>query len=324
MKRSEHNPILSYKDMPYYPFEFPFEGIDVSSAFNPGACLFNGEYYLLVRVQDRGRRTHLIIAHSLDNVEWGITYPPIEWIGLDSYEKEILHLYDPRITKIENIYYIMFAMDTKEGCFLGLGKTEDFRNFYFLGQVSHQQSRNGVLFPEKFGDFYYRLERPNKHVLDSGVATGTSVILSKSKNLLEWERVSEVFSGCPHYWDELVGSGPPPVKTRQGWLHIYHGVATHFSSSNIYQAGVILLDLDNPDKVISRGKHNILEPREIYELTGQVPNVVFPSGMIVEEYDDQGFAKENSKVYIYYGAADTHVCLAETTIKELINLSRIK
>ena len=95
----------------------------------------------------------------------------------------------------------------------------------------------------------------------------------------------------------------------------------HFASSNIYQAGVSMHDLSNPSIVLSRGKYNVLEPRELYELTGQVPNVVFPTGMIVESYDD-GFADINSQVLIYYGAADTVVCLAKSTIKELIKASK--
>jgi beta-1,4-mannooligosaccharide/beta-1,4-mannosyl-N-acetylglucosamine phosphorylase len=320
MIRSENNPLVSYTDIP----RDAFQGLDVSSAFNPGAIKFEDKYLLLLRVQDRGRRTHIVVATSHDNLTYEISKETVHWQGIENYPKEILHLYDPRITKINDIYYIVFAMDTKEGCFLGLGKTSDFKSFDFLGQVSTDQSRNGVLFSEKFGEYYYRLERPNKHVLDSGVATGTNVILSKSLDLLEWEEVGFVFSGRPHYWDELIGSGTPPIKTKEGWLHLYHGVATHFSSANIYQAGVILLDLDNPTEVISRGACNILEPRELYETTGQVPNVVFPSGIIVEEYDEEGFAKAKSKVNIYYGAADTHVCLVESTIEELINLAKIK
>jgi beta-1,4-mannooligosaccharide/beta-1,4-mannosyl-N-acetylglucosamine phosphorylase len=130
-------------------------------------------------------------------------------------------------------------------------------------------------------------------------------------------------SGRFHYWDENIGSGPAPVKTREGWLQVYHGVAMHFASSNIYQAGVSLHDLDDPSIVLFRGKYNILEPRELYELTGQVPNVVFPSGMIVEDYDNQGFAEMDSKVLIYYGAADTVVGLATSTIKELIEAAKL-
>ena len=123
--------------------------------------------------------------------------------------------------------------------------------------------------------------------------------------------------GRLHYWDEIIGSGPPPVKTKEGWLQVYHGVARHFASSNIYQGGVALHDLNDPSIVLYRGKYNILEPRELYELTGQVPNVVFPSGIMVDEFDDNGFASLDSKVLIYYGAADTSIGLAVTTIKEL-------
>ena len=95
----------------------------------------------------------------------------------------------------------------------------------------------------------------------------------------------------------------------------------HFASSNIYQAGVSLHDLNDPSIVLARSKCNILEPRELFELVGQVPNVVFPSGMIVEEYDEDGFALPESKILIYYGAADTSIGLAVTKIKELLELT---
>ena len=120
----------------------------------------------------------------------------------------------------------------------------------------------------------------------------------------------------------MIGAGPPPIKTREGWLQIYHGVALHLASAHIYQAGVMLLDLDDPAKVRARGKYNILEPREPYEMTGQVPNVVFPSGAIVEKVDADGFADRKSPVKVYYGAADTCVGLAHTTINALIQAAR--
>jgi len=120
-----------------------------------------------------------------------------------------------------------------------------------------------------------------------------------------------------------VGPGPPPVKTREGWLCLYHGVATHLASSFIYQAGVILLDPADPQKVVGRCPDNILEPRELYELTGQVPNVVFPSGMIVDGTDEEGFALPESRIFLYYGAADTCVCLATTTVGALLDKAKI-
>jgi beta-1,4-mannooligosaccharide/beta-1,4-mannosyl-N-acetylglucosamine phosphorylase len=146
--------------------------------------------------------------------------------------------------------------------------------------------------------------------------------LAESEDLLRWRRVGDVLAGRPHYWDELIGSGPPPIKTRAGWLHIYHGVATHFHSANIYQAGVALLDLADPSRLLARSRNNILEPREPYELSGQVPNVVFPSGAVVETHDAEGFAPPESRVFVYYGAADTCVGLAETTVGELLAACR--
>jgi beta-1,4-mannooligosaccharide/beta-1,4-mannosyl-N-acetylglucosamine phosphorylase len=175
-----------------------------------------------------------------------------------------------------------------------------------------------VLFPERIGGKYLRLERPNTVRLADGPTTGCQIVLAESTDLLHWRSVAPVMSGRAHYWDELIGSGPPPVKTRAGWLHIYHGIATHFGSTNIYQAGAVLLDLANPSQVIARTRDNILEPRLPYELAGQVPNVVFPSGLIVQHSDDEGFAEPDSKIYLYYGAADTCVGLAICRVSDLI------
>jgi beta-1,4-mannooligosaccharide/beta-1,4-mannosyl-N-acetylglucosamine phosphorylase len=212
----------------------------------------------------------------------------------------------------------MFAMDMQDGCQLGLGVTDDFKAFEFLGITSNEDIRNGVLFPEKINGKYYRMDRPNKSRHTGGPTSGSTIWLSESANLVDWMPTAPLIDGRFHYWDEYIGSGPPPVKTRKGWLHVYHGVAGHFGSSNIYQGGVILLDLNDPSKVLGRCRCNILEPREIWEVAGQVPNVTFPSGMIVEEFDAEGFALLNSEVKIYYGAADTSVGLLITSISELL------
>jgi beta-1,4-mannooligosaccharide/beta-1,4-mannosyl-N-acetylglucosamine phosphorylase len=216
---------------------------------------------------------------------------------MERIDEKVYHCYDARITKLHDRYYIMFAMDMESGCRLGLGCTDDFQEYEFLGIVSDDDNRNGVLFPEKINGKYMRFDRPNTVRLEGGPISGNSIFLSESDDLLTWKTITPVMSGRFHYWDENIGSGPPPVKTREGWLHIYHGIATHFASANIYQAGVSLHDLNDPSIVLYRGRYNILEPRELYELTGQVPNVVFPSGMIVEEVDDDGFVRlPNSRV----------------------------
>jgi beta-1,4-mannooligosaccharide/beta-1,4-mannosyl-N-acetylglucosamine phosphorylase len=291
---------------------------DVSSVFNPGAVKFGDEHILILRVQNRGRQTLNVVARSNDGLKFKIDSKPIVWKNIEKYEHEVFHCYDCRITKLENRYYIVFAMDITGSCELGLAVTDDFEEFEFLGAISNTDVRNGVLFPEKINGKYYRLDRPNRQQVENGPVSGSSIYCSSSENLLDWEQEGLVAAGNPHYWDELIGSGPPPIKTEKGWLHIYHGIALHYQP--IYQAGVMLLDLNDPTKVIARSKFNILEPREEYELAGQVPNVVFPSGMIVDQYDENGFALPESKVKIYYGAADTVIGLATSTIRELLDL----
>jgi len=313
MKRYSGNPILTRESIP----EVGNEICNVSSVFNPAAAKIEDRYLLLLRVQTRGRKTYSMLAESSNGKDFKVIPEIVEFEGLEHIEAKVHHIYDPRITVIENKIYVTYALDFDNVCRIGLFTTTDFEKMKFIGLIGEDNTRNGVLFPEKFDDSFYLLERPNEIKVENGPITGNQIILSKSNDLINWERVGTVAEGNFHYWDELIGSGPPPVKTKKGWLHIYHGIALHYSP--VYQAGVMLLDLNDPTKVIARSSQNILEPREVYELTGQVPNVIFPSGLIVEEYDEAGFAKESSEVKLYYGAADTSVCLAYSNISRLIN-----
>jgi len=320
VKRFSGNPIITREDIP----DIKPHMIDATSVFNPGAVKFNDKYLLMLRVQNRGRETFTMIADSDNGHEFTVHNKIIEFRGIEQVSKTIYHCYDMRITALDGTYYIMFAMDMEDGCYLGLAKTDDFEIFDFLGICSEDDNRNGVLFPEKIDGKYLRLDRPNLVQLEGGPTSGSSICIANSEDLLNWQTVSTIIGARFHYWDERIGAGPPPIKTSEGWLQIYHGIADHFGSSCIYQAGVMLLDLNDPSKLLGRGKYNILEPRELYELTGQVPNVVFPSGAIVEEQDANGFALNSSEVKIYYGAADTCVGLATSTIEELIQAAMEK
>ena len=314
MRRHPANPILTRADIP----DVPPLLTDPTSVFNPGAVQVGDRTVLLLRVQARSRETLTMVAESADGFRFTVRPEIVELQGLDRLAEKVYHVYDPRITRLEGAFYVMFAMDMDAGCGLGLARTEDLRDFRFLGLASTDDVRNGVLFPEKVGGVYLRLERPNRARHAGGPTTGSEIWLAESDDLLRWRPRAPVMAGRFHYWDEYIGSGPPPVKTRRGWLHLYHGVATHFGSASIYQAGVSLLDLADPSKLVGRSRNNILEPREPYELAGQVPNVVFPSGMVVERFDAEGFALPASPVRVYYGAADSVVGLAVTTVGDLL------
>ena len=312
-KRYSKSPIISPKDIvSSHP-----EMIDVSSVFNPGGIQFDNKILLLLRVQNRGRETLTVKATSDDGIHFSIDNQPVIFSGMDNFDEIVFHIYDPRITKIENTYFVMAAMDVVGKCLLGLFTTKDFYSLEFLGIKGEEDNRNGVLFPEKINGKYTSFDRPNKSLVESGVTTGNAIWYSESDDLIKWESKKLVMEGRLHYWDEYIGAGPPPVKTQKGWLMVYHGIAMHYQP--IYQVGVVLLDLNEPWKVISRGRYNVLEPREMWEMVGQVPNVVFPTGLIVSSVDDNGFAIPSSEIKLYYGAADTHVGLATSTIQELID-----
>ncbi len=305
-QRHPGGPILTRKHVP----DFPPEIVDASSVFNPGVALWQGKIVALLRVQTRGRRTFLLRAISEDGVTFEIDPQPIAFEGIEAVSETIHHIYDPRITVLDDEIIVCFAMDLDEGCRLGIVRSQDFQSFEFLG-MSQDDLRNGVLFPERIGGRYARLERPNQ-LADSLAGGGGAIRLAYSDDLVNWEVGGNLMRGRPRYWDERIGSGPPPVKTSQGWLHIYHGVATHFGASSLYQAGAVLLDLEDPSKVIARGRDNILEPREPWELAGQVPGVVFPTGLILRD----------DAVDLYYGAADSCIGLARASIQQLISACR--
>jgi len=123
-----------------------------------------------------------------------------------------------------------------------------------------------------------------------------------------------LISPRPGYWDaDRIGASVPPIRTKEGWLEIYHGFKMS-SSGPIYRVGTLLMDLENPSIVIARCREAVLGPREGYERVGDVNNVVFACGAIVEP---------NNEIKIYYGGADTCVCVATCTLDDLIKETKL-
>jgi predicted GH43/DUF377 family glycosyl hydrolase len=312
--RCSGNPILTRRDIP----DVPPRVVDATSVFNPGAAKHAGSYVLLLRVQTRGRETFLMVARGADGERFAVEPRIVELRGVERVRERVYHVYDPRVTPLDGAWIVTVAMDTDGGCRSGIARTRDFATFEFLGVAGDADVRNVVVFPERVGGRYLRLARPNTVSAAGAAPTGDTVVLEESGDLVTWRAAGEVMRGRLHYWDELIGPGAPPVKTRDGWLLVYHGVATHLSTAHIYQAGVALLDLRDPGRVLARSRNNVLEPREPYEHVGQVPNVVFPTGLVVDDADADGFARPESRALLYYGAADLCVGLATATVGELV------
>jgi len=222
-------------------------------------------------------------------------------------------LNDPRVTQIGDTYYICYCSDPESGIVIGLLSTKDFKTFE-KHSYSLPDNRNAVMFPEKINELYAMLSRPfsRQYYLDKGY----DIWVSYSPDLEFWGKHKRVLSYMDVAWaNNKIGPGPQPIKTDKGWLVIYHGAEQMDDEApgwnKIYRAGVMLLDLEDPSKIIANAAAPLFEPEESYEKDPFYrPNIVFPSGVIVES---------DNSVKIYYGASDNCVAVAETTIDELID-----
>lgn len=319
MKRHPNSPIITRRHIHMADASLH----DLTSVFNPGAIYHEDQIHMLLRIQDRGRRTHLVKALSHDGVSFQAEKQVFPITGLEAFPCHIYHIYDPRIVRIEDSFYITCSVDCETGCLVAIFKSSDLESMHYISTLNEAQHRNGVLFDEKIAGRYWMLSRPNEITGSDGVKSGDRIFAYSSADLHSWQEEGLIMEGRFHFWDELIGPGPPPFRTTLGWMLIYHGVATHFGGGGIYQAGVCLLDSDNPSKLLARGDLNVLEPREIFETTGQVPNVVFPTACIPVRSQSDGTLAGNDPLFVYYGAADTCIGLAITSPRELVEKSNI-
>ena len=217
------------------------------------------------------------------------------------YEKRGIE--DPRITEIEGVYYVMYTAYSKYGPRIALAKTEDFSHYERIAIVSEPGNKDGILFPERINGEYVRLDRP----IGKGVG---SMWVSYSKNLVDWGKSEILMTPRQGMWDSYrIGASVPPIRTEHGWLEIYHGVKKT-AAGPIYRIGTVMLDLEKPDKVIARSNQPVLSPREDYERIGDVGNVAFACGAVVED---------SGEIKVYYGAADTCICVATANFDDLVN-----
>ena len=297
--RHPANPILTAEDWPY----------PVNTVFNPAAAEVDGITVVLVRVEGLTGISHLTVARSHNGVDgWEIDPEPL-LAPADGIESEQWGFEDPRVVYVpeHKRWVITCTAYGPAGPAVYMATTTDFRTVQRHGIIRQPDDKNAALLPQRINGKWVLFHRPKTEF--SGFHG--DILLSRSPDLHNWsapEQVLQPRAGA--WWDSLrIGLGPPPLRTEHGWLLIYHGVKEVVGGS-IYRVGLALLDLEEPTHVLRRLPQWIFAPLAPYERSGDVPNVVFPCGLVHDEATDE--------IRLYYGGADTSVCLATAALGDLL------
>jgi predicted GH43/DUF377 family glycosyl hydrolase len=292
------NPILSATDIPYR----------ANTVFNAAAAAIDGESILLLRVEDLRGISHLTVARSDDGrTGWRIDPEPTLMPDPDHHPEEVWGIEDPRITWLpeRDEWAIAYTAFSRRGPLVSLAVTRDFRHFQRLGPAMPPEDKDAALFPRRIDGRWALIHRPTP------LAGPAHIWLAFSPDLRHWGDHTLLLPAREGAWWDAgkIGLGPPPLETPEGWLMLYHGVRSTASGS-LYRAGFVLLDLEDPRRVLHRTDEWVFGPQESYEQTGDVGGVVFPCGWIHDPITDE--------LRIYYGAADSAIALATATLSDLV------
>lgn len=343
MKRSTHNPLITPAMV-----QPSREGYRVKGAFNPGATFYDDEILLLLRVAEdcipkegftsvpyydfkEGKGRAQILVKSLDDPDVklkdtrGVVYKGQDYLSTASHiriarsrdgikftvdkdpfiypcdESESFGVEDCRVTKIGDTYYLTYTAVSQDGWATALATTKDFRTIDRKGLIFAPPNKDICIFPEKIKGKYCALHRPHNQGFGK-----PSIWYAESEDLIHWGNNKCLIRPRDNEWENVkIGGGAAPIKTDQGWLEIYHGKGL----GDKYSLFLLLLDLDEPWKVIKRSETPIISPEKDYETKGFFPNVVFSNGQVL---------KESGDLLVYYGACDETSCLFETSIDDLL------
>lgn len=301
MQRYNKNPILKPINANWWESE---------AVFNP-AILYDGDkVHMLYRAvgKDDNYISRIGYASSVDGFNFQRQNEIAMW-PVEDYEKYGLE--DPRLIQIGNqifITYVVLSDYVSRGPIgsTALATTTDFKDYVRFGIITSKGSNNKdvVLFHEKINNKYLFLHRPTGWVGKKFGVDKPSIWLGEGGSLTNFENHTILLRPKYQWEDSRIGSGPPPIKTKKGWLLIYHGVDTNL----VYRTGAVLLDVSDPSQVVGRTENPILEPEELFEKTGYVKNVVFPTGSCIIDDD----------LFLYYGGADKVCCVATVKLDSLL------
>ena len=299
LNRFKGNPILKPEKTHYWE----------KHVYNPAAILLEDRIHIIYRAMGRDRVSRLGYASTRDGLHIDERLDEPIFVPRGEFEEPMVKFYnsgveDPRVVRIGNRIYMTYAAVNGRVSYIALAsiKVRDFLNKRWKWKrhgilFPRCDGRNAVLFPKKIRNRFvlYPRFKPN-------------IYISYSRDLKRWSEPRLIMEPRKDKWDELkIGAGAPPVLTEKGWLMIYHGVQVT-RRGRIYRAGIVLIDSENPEKILWRSEEPVLEPVKRYEKIGQVNNVVFPCGAVVKE----------GEIFVYYGGADNVVCVATANLSRLL------
>lgn len=338
--RFEQNPILRPQDL--CP---SIAGMEVTCLLNPGVFRFQNKTWLLVRMAERPAQTagktsfpilspdgrlevlefdsndprldltdprvihfdgrdylttlsHLRLLWSDDGIHFSEPEQSHPLMGVG--ELETYGIEDCRVAKIGETFYLTYTQVSNNGVGVGLRTTTNWKDFEHVGMIFPPHNKDCALFEEQIGGKYYALHRPSSPELG-----GNYIWLAESPDLIHWGQHRCLAHSRAGYWDSArVGAGAAPIRTPEGWLEIYHGA----TKENRYCLGALLLDLDEPWRVLARSEAPIMEPLAPYEQEGFFGQVIFTNGHVVD----------GDRITIYYGAADSVICAAHFSIRSIL------
>lgn len=342
--RHAHNPILSPEDL--RPSQ---ESMRIECLLNPGVFRFDGKIWLLLRVAERPEQTdgeisfpvlddanrvtvmrvpstspeldlsdprvinykgedflttmsHLRLVSSTDGVRFSEEPGYLPLFGSDCYEAYGIE--DCRVAQIGEAYFLTYTAVSANGVVVRMRSTSDWRRFTDYGLVLPPHNKDCALFEEKIGNLYYMLHRPSSPEIG-----GNYIWIAQSPDLYHWGDHKCVARTRKGMWDSArIGAGCSPIRTDEGWLMIYHGA----DAANRYCLGAMLLDADEPWRVIARSGEPLMEPSESYELEGFFGNVIFTNGHVVD----------GDRIMMYYGASDKVICRADFSVSAILETLR--
>lgn len=340
-KRFPENPILRPADL-----KSGIKGMEILCLLNPGVFRYENKIWLLLRVAERPTQIEGKISFPIYN-EKGvievlsfetndpdldatdprvINYKKKDYLTTLSYLRPVcsddgVHFYEPegyapifgkgeletfgiedcRVATMDGEFCLTFTEVSEFGVGVGLIRTNDWKTFRREGMIIPPHNKDCAIFEEKINGKYYALHRPSSPELG-----GNYIWLAQSPDLVHWGQHKCIAVVRPGMWDSVrVGAGGAPIRTEKGWLEIYHGA----NEKHRYCLGALLLDINDPTKVLARSIEPIMEPNMPYEQTGFFGNVVFTNGHYVD----------GDVITIYYGASDEVICGAQFSISEILS-----